>query len=285
MKRIVLFLALTLNCFWIAAQQYQTVTRSVAMQTVDKFYRAIQASPNVKVNDYYKFVETNISHLVIPLEVFYHPSDIHPVTNQASIQNCKHLNSYLRELIKLNEDHNVRIDYEVCDAKDLKEIVYRDERERLEPTYWTVSVKKKITIDGTSHSLIDTVDVKISNGKIAFISNRMFRQNHNFHYGDEGANLEARNNMLKIDAAKLWNSGQKKAAYQAYVESVRDVEDPETLFRIGLILLNHRKECTNLKKNEAQDLAFSYFERAKNVGHEDAVRVLQRWWGGYKGNF
>ncbi len=286
MKRLIFILTICLST--IFAHGEEAITRNFAKQRVENFYKAVQQAPTTNVNDIYN-LKSEISSLTIPAEMLRHPSDVQFFISQAPGIQDKLIFSYISDINKLNQEHNIKIDYKICDIKDLREVVYRNDRERLEPTYWSVSVDKTITIDGVPQHLTDTVDVKISNGKIAYISNRICRVNSEFRYNDgkktPGKDSEkeeafaGNHRELAIRAARLWSQGRKREAYQAYVESVRNVEDPETLFRIGLLLINHRKECTDLKKNEAQDLAYDYFCRARKVGHADAARVINHWWG------
>lgn len=268
----------------MADNNNHSITKEQARSVVHSFYGALKGLPNISNDDFYEYRDKHIYPYIISDQAFHHPDDIYPLVFKLnSNQGSKQINAYMGDIRNYNRDHNLKIDYQICEIKDLREVVYEDQKERLALTYWEITVDKSFSINGQKFVLNDTVDVKISNGKIAFISNRMYREAYPRPKGREGKEIEAWHNELIARAARYWNQGRKKEAFDTYVKSVQAYDDPDTYFRIGVLLLEHHKECTNYTKDKAQNLAYKYFSKARKLGHSEAYRVINWYWGKYRG--
>lgn len=260
------------------------ITREQARSIVQNFYGALKSLPNVSNDNFYEYRDKYVYPYIISDQAFHHPDDIHPLVSKLNgSQGSKQINAYMGDIRNYNRDHDLRIDYQICEINDLREVVYEDQKERLALTYWEITVDKSFSINGHKYVLNDTVDVKISSGRIAFISNKMYREASPKPKGHDGKEIEAWHNELIARAARYWTQGRKREAYNSYVKSVEEYDDPDTYFRIGVLLLKHHKECTNLNKKEARNLAYSYFCKARNLGHAEAYRVIDWHWGDYHG--
>lgn len=256
------------------------ITKDQARSIVSKFYRALQGLPKVTDNEFYEYRNRNIYPYIIDNQSFKHPDDIHILITQSNeAGNSKLINAYMRNIRDYSKEKGLQIAFNICDISDLREVVYENQKERLALTYWEITVDKTFTISGEKYQLKDTVDVKICNGKIALISNRLYREITLKPKSGETKDIEAWHSELITRAARYWTQGRKKEAYDTYVKSVEDYDDPDTYFRIGVLLLKHHKECTDLKKNSARNLAYSYFMKAKKLGHSEARRVIEWHWG------
>lgn len=261
------------------------ITKDQAMSVVKGFYSALRSLPNVRVDDFYAYRDKNIYPLMISSDAFRHPNDIQPLVNQERVENnWKYINAYMGNIREYSRDKGFSMDFDVCDIREIREVEYENQKERSVLTYWEITVDKSFKVNGSRHVLSDTVDIKISNGKIAFISNRMYREASPRPKNGSGKEIEAWHNELIARAARYWSQGRKKEAFDTYVKSVEDYDDPDTYFRIGVLLLNHRKECTNFDKKKARNLAYSYFYKARKLGHSEAYRVIDYFWGDYSGS-
>jgi tetratricopeptide (TPR) repeat protein len=256
------------------------ITKSQARSVVQHFYSALKGLPNVSNDEFYEYRDTNVYPYIIDGRAFNHPNDIQPlVSHLSSSESSKLINAYMGNIREYSKNNGLSIDYRICDIKDLREVVYEKLKERLTLTYWEITVDKSFNIDGKKYVLNDTVDVRIDNGKIAFISNRMYREATLKPKMGDGKEIEAWHNELLARAARYWNQGRKKEAFDAYVKSVEDYDDRDTYFRIGVLLLKHHKECTNYSKRKARDLAYNYFRKAEKLGNSEASRVIEFYWG------
>jgi tetratricopeptide (TPR) repeat protein len=270
--------------FWMSLSAENTdsekgITKSQARSVVQHFYSALKGLPNVSNDEFYEYRDTNVYPYIIDGRAFNHPNDIQPlVSHLSSSESSKLINAYMGNIREYSKNNGLSIDYRICDIKDLREVVYENLKERLALTYWEITVDKTFNIDGKKYVLNDTVDVKISNGKIAFISNRMYREATPKPKMGDGKEIEAWHHELIARAARYWSQGRKKEAFDAYVKSVEDYDDPDTYFRIGVLLLRYHKECTNYSKRRARDSAYSYFCKAEKLGNSEATRVLDFFW-------
>ncbi len=261
------------------------ITKEQAMAVVQKFYGALKALPNVRDDEFYEYRDKNVYPHIISDQAFHHPNDIEPFfTQKSDIGSGKQINAYMGNIRKYSKANGLSINFNICNIKDLREVVYENRKERLALTYWEITVDKSFDINGHKYVLNDTVDVKISNGKIAFISNRMYREATPKPKGGDGKEIEAWHNELIARAARYWTQGRKREAFDTYVKSVEDYDDSDTYFRIGVILLEHYKECTDFNENTARNLAYSYFYKARKLGHSEADRVIEWYWGNYGGH-
>lgn len=251
------------------------VTKNQAINIVTSFYKGLQKLSQSDVNEFNSLAYEYIYPNLIDREAFNHPNDVQPLfANSGGDFNAKRIVSYMRLIQNKGLENGLRLDYKICDITNLKEVEYQDMKERLVMTYWSVSVEKKFTLDGRIYSLTDTVDVKIYNGKIAFISNKYYRADTPYIKGEDNHHILIQHNEMLARAARCWTQGRKREAYNYYVRSVENYEDPDTYFRIGVLLIRHYKQCTNYNKSDARDLAKSYFTKASDKGHEEAKRVL-----------
>lgn len=285
MKRILCFLLGTsLSILNVLAENVAGITKDQARAVVQNFYGALKALPTVNNDDFYEYRDSKVYPHIINDQAFRHPNDIQPLVSQlGGSGSWKQINAYMGNIREYSRENGLTMDYSICDIKDLREVVYENQKERLALTYWEITVDKSFNINGQKYVLNDTVDVKISNGKIAFISNRMYREATPKPKGGDGKEIEVWHNELIARAARYWNQGRKKEAFETYVKSVEDYDDPDTYFRIGVLLLKHHKECTNYTKKKAQNLAYNYFCKARKLGHSEAYRVIDWHWGDYGG--
>ena len=272
-------------CWCAGAEDIHGISKEQAKSNVQKFYSAIQRLPKIGVNDFYDLRNNGIYPYIVDNQALNHPNDIQPfIANSHNMSRWTQINTYIGNIREYCMEHTLSIEFSICDIRDLREVVYENKKERLALTYWELTVDKKININGRTYSFMDTVDVKINNGKIAFISNRIYRQASPRPDGNRGEHIEAWHNELLARAARYWSQGRKREAYDAYVKSVENYDDSDTFFRIGVLLLKHHKECTDLSKNRARDMAYSYFLKAQKLGHTEARRVIDWHWGNYGGH-
>ena len=270
-------------CLFITTQAVESegITKKQAQAIVENFYSGIQKLPNLEDDGFYQLRDSKIYPNLIDNDAFRHPNDIyHIVSNEKGGSNWRRINSYMRDIQNWSKYHKLTIKYKICDIKDLREVVYQNKQERSELTYWQLMVDKAVTLNGKTTVINDTVDVKICNGKIAFISNRYYRSDTPVTKGIDGEAIESLHNEMVARAARFWNQGRKREAYDMYVKSVENYDAPDIDFRIGVLLLRHHKECTNLSRSKARNLAYQYFLKARKKGHQEAKRVIEWYWDG-----
>lgn len=257
------------------------ITGGDARKIVNNFYNALKKSTSTDVDNFYDFMDSYVYPYIIDKDALQLPNDFHPLAFQTTQpeDKSKRIVTYIGDIMKFSRENRLSIDYAIRDIIDLSEINFKDNKESSVMTYWELIVDKSFSINGKKYVFSDTVDVKVHNGKIALISNKIFREASPKPKKGSKKEIEAWHNEMTARAARYWNQGRKKEAFDAYLKSVEDFDDADVYFRIGVLLLKHHKKCTNYSKRKARDLAYSYFSKAEKFGHPEAPRVIYWYWG------